>query len=460
MKSRKNILLILSSGGMILSCFYACTSFILACIAQKPIPMTEATVILFLATITTYIHNRRGWRRIYVIGLHVLGLSFAFLRLCHNYYRLESPFWSFPWVSEFLMLERTVTGWFVLVLILLCIGVLWFCGMRLFIKPTDQTTISHRFDSGLGYLLFLLLIKLVIAVKGVSIPVEHSATRPMISFIILGLFSMGIVRSSSASQTAGVTYFKGAGIVLSFTVITLMLGGGLFILFLPRLQTFATASYGLLGTLTRPMEQILIALTRFFFASGIRRKFGEGPTGDLLPVINPSGGELGILHHLFIGIIIAILLAMAIFILYRLLKWLFSTTLEEKDRKGIWERLLLHIQLVKRFLSILWIKIFNNPDTSYAAEKFYKHLLRWGRFSGLSHAVFETPKEYAIRLSSRFPQIEKEIRLIVHLHDQTVYGCILPDGHQISRTRLALRRIRSPSLWFARIKSLCFHNRV
>jgi hypothetical protein len=77
----------------------------------------------------------------------------------------------------------------------------------------------------------------------------------------------------------------------------------------------------------------------------------------------------------------------------------------------------------------------------------------------LSHAVFETPKEYAIRLGHRFPQIEKEIRLIVHLHDEAIYGCISHDSHQISRARLALRRIRNPLLWFARIKSLCFHNR-
>ena len=92
-------------------------------------------------------------------------------------------------------------------------------------------------------------------------------------------------------------------------------------------------------------------------------------------------------------------------------------------------------------------------------EKFYKLLLRWGRRSGLRHAVFETPKEYAVRLGHRFPQIEMEIRLIVYLHDDTIYGCITPDIQQISRAKLALRRIRNPLLWFARIKSLCFQNR-
>jgi hypothetical protein len=466
MRTQKDVLLVLSSGGMILSPFYACTSFIFACISQKPIPLSEAGVILFMATLVTSIHSRRGWRRIYVIGLHTWGLSLAFLRLCHNYYRLESPFWSFQWVEEFFMLERQAASWFVLVLILLCICILWFCGIRLVTKPTGQTTISHRFDSGLGYLLLLLVIKLVIASKGVSIPVEHSATRPIIAFIILGLFSLGIVRNSSPSQIGGITYFKGVGIAMTFTFIILMLGGGLFILFLPEFQNLAETSADLLKTLKRPMEQIVIFMSSLFLESGFRRKLGQQPTGDYLPPINRSGGELGILHYLFIGITIAILLAMGGFILYRLLKWLFavikwlfSETVEEKDKKGVWQLLLSCILAANRVLSTLWTKIFHPPDTSYAAKKFYRRLLRWGRFSGLHHAVSETPKEYGIRLGHRFPQIEKEIRLIIHVHDEAIYGCISPDGHQISRARLALRRICNPLLWFARIKSLCFHNR-
>lgn len=111
--------------------------------------------------------------------------------------------------------------------------------MRLWTKPTEQTIISHRFDLGLAFLLLLLLIKLVIVVKGGSIPMEPSSTESLLSFIILGLSSMGLVRIKSASQEEGVTYIKSAGIVLSIIFITLMLGGGLFILFLPNLQTFA-----------------------------------------------------------------------------------------------------------------------------------------------------------------------------------------------------------------------------
>jgi hypothetical protein len=447
---------------MMLSSFYACTSFILACISQKPIPLSEAGMILFMATLITAIHSRRGWRRIYVIGLHLLGLLFAFSRLCHNYYGLESPFWSFRWVQEFFMLERPAASGFVLVLILLCIWILWFCGIRLFTRPTDQTTISDRFDFGLGYLVLLLLIKLVIAVKGVSIPVEHSATRPIISFMILGLFSMGIVRNSSPSQIGGITYFKGAGIAMTFTFTILMLGGGLFILFLPEFQNLAETSADLLKTMTKPLGPIVVALIRFTLGKGWWGQSWEDAISDGPSATPQTSGGAGVFEFmaacLFVGLIITILLGFG-FIFYHLLNWLRSKTAAEKERVGIWKLLLSFIHAAKQLFSSLRGRILSDRDGSYTAEKFYQNLLRWGRFSGLSHAVFETPKEYANRLGHCFPQIEKEIRLIVHLHDEAIYGCVSPHSHQISRARLALRRIRNPLLWLARINSLCFHNR-
>jgi len=463
MKNPKKVLILLS-GGMILSAFYACTSFIFASISQKPLSLFYAGVILFMAALITSLHSQRGWRRIYIIGLHACGLMFAILRLCHNYYRFESSFWLFRWVQEFLMLERPATSWFALILILFCIIILWYCGIRLVTRPTDQTTISHRFDTGLGLLLLLLVIKLVIATKGLAIPSEHSATRPIISFFILGLFSLGIVRNSRTSQVGGITYFKGIGIAMTFTFIILMLGGGLFILFLPEFQNLAETSADLLKNLKKPMEQFVIFMSGVYLESGFRRKPEPQLTGDYLPTIDKSGGELGILHYLFIGISIAILLSVATFILYRLIKWLLSKirwllseTVEEKGKRGIWELLLSCILAATRMLSTLWINIFHPPDAYSAAEKFYRRLLRWGQISGLRHAVFETPKEYGIRLGHLFPQIEKEIRLIVNLHDEAVYGGISPDNHKLSRARLAFRRIRNPLLWFARIRSLCFH---
>ena len=178
-----------------------------------------------------------------------------------------------------------------------------------------------------------------------------------------------------------------------------------------------------------------------------------------MPTINQSEEELGFFHYLFAGFTIAIVLTIAGLILYFIVNWLRATTAEEKKRKGIWELLVLIIQGIKQLFYSLRERILFNTDEFSAAKNIYLRLLRWGRFSGLAHIVCETPKEYGHRLGDRFPQIEKEILQIVHLHDEAIYGGISPDKQQIYRARLALIRIRNPLWWFARLKSLCFQNR-
>ena len=468
---RKNILLILSSGGMMLCWFYGWTSFVFASLSHKMIPLLETAVILFLATIITYIHNRKSWRWIYIIGLHLSGILYSSFWLYHRYYKLESFFWDLNWITDFFLLERTLSDWITFVLLPLCGWIVWFCGTRLWTKPTEQTTIRSRFDWGLTFFLSLLLVKLVIEMKGGSIPMDHSIKEPLFSFMILGLFSLGFVRTRSTSQQENVTYLKGVGIILSFTFVILMLGGGLFILFLPQLQSFAEAGIELPATMKSAMLQVLVPFMRMITKMASRQSTSQiqerthfstnnVSTNDGSDPINGPVADPGIFFYLFAGVIVVILLAIAGFIILRLLKWIFSRTVLEVDqKKGIWELLLSYIYTVKAFFLSLSIKIIKRPDTASAAEKYFNFLLRWGRISGLKHTASETPKEYGSRLGDRFPKIEKEIGLIVHIHDEAIYGCIPVDQSRISSARLALRKIRSPLLWFARIKFLCFQNR-
>ena len=111
-------------------------------------------------------------------------------------------------------------------------------------------------------------------------------------------------------------------------------------------------------------------------------------------------------------------------------------------------------------LCLFFANFFARNDGSVAAKKFYRQLLLWGRVSGLSHVVSETPREYGLRLGNHFPSIEEEIRQIIHVHNDAIYGYIPPDRRQISRARQALRKLSHPRLWIARIKSLCWYDRI
>lgn len=460
---QKRFLLILSCAGMMLACFYAWSSFIFASLSRKPIPALEAGVVLTLAMLTTYLHSQRGWRIITVLVLHLFGYLVGSFRILYHFYEINRPFWRFDWVPELLIMDRVSREWPIMVLILLCVWALWFCGLRLITKPTDKAMISYRFDMGLGFLLFLFLVKLVLATKEVSLPITHSLTKVIVAYISLGLFSMGLVHTQSQSKTQGSSYLKGAGVALTFTAGILMLGGGLFILFLPQLQTVAEAGYGLLGNLKGPLENLVITLARGFLKGVMPSKSGAGVTGNDLPTINRSGEMLSIFDYLFIGIGLMILLSMIGFILYRFLKWIFSKvswllskTAKKKDSKGIWTLVLLFFSVVKILCVRLKRGILGRQDTSCAAENIYLRFLRWGRFSGLRRLPPVTPKEYGGLLGLRFPQIKKEIETIINMHAEVVYGGFFPESHQISSAKSALRRMRHPFLWFARLKSLLF----
>jgi hypothetical protein len=112
---------------------------------------------------------------------------------------IQSSFWHPVWVQQFLALKRGLVEWLVLISLLLCVWVLWFIGKRLSTKPAERTTIRQRFDIGLAFFLILLMIKLIIALKGVSIAGTHSSIRPIIAFVVLGLCSMGLVHTRPPS---------------------------------------------------------------------------------------------------------------------------------------------------------------------------------------------------------------------------------------------------------------------
>jgi hypothetical protein len=135
------------------------------------------------------------------------------------------------------------------------------------------------------------------------------------------------------------------------------------------------------------------------------------------------------------------------------LKWFLSKTEEENDNQGIWQLLLWVIYSVRNLFSTLWIKILNTPGTSCAAEKFYRLLLRWGRFSGLSHVVSETPIEYGVRLKQKFPRLGTEIEMIIAAVNLEIYGQIPPDTRALACIQSARRRMASPRHWPARMRA-------
>ena len=113
----------------------------------------------------------------------------------------------------------------------------------------------------------------------------------------------------------------------------------------------------------------------------------------------------------------------------------------------------LWLEKLRLFLRSLWIRFVRSIRGYKGAARFYTALLAWGRRSGLSHFRSETPAEYGLRLTSRFPALGKDIALIVDTFNREVYGGIVSDESRLGAARSAWSGLRNPRYWPGRLKT-------
>ncbi|MFC1863142.1 DUF4129 domain-containing protein [Thermodesulfobacteriota bacterium] len=474
MKKRISLILILASAGMMLSWFYTWNTFVLHYLSKGPIRVPESATVLALAALITAIHRSRGSRWIYVIALHGIGFFLALLLITYNVNNFPYPFWDTQWISFYLQIEKGFTEWLALITLILSTILLWFYGIRLTIITTDEHCISIRFDLGLAFFLLLLLIKLLMRYKGLPLSYDRSIGLNFVAFAVLSLSAMGLVRNKGSSLVRNITYFRGIGVILSFTLFVILFGGGLVLLCLPGMTTGAEIGYDLIRTAARPVGQILIAMLRIFTMGGCRKSpapvssVSDGDNGNIFSL----EGDVGIVELILIwsmtilialGGLAGIIFILQFFIrrLFRwLTKWLFAKSPEVEAEQDLWGLILQVIANLKRLAHSIMQRVFQSLAGYNGPDYFYHRLLGWGNRSGLPHAFYETPREYGSRLGHFFPDLTKEINLIVDIFNRSVYGGIAPDEQQSSNTRLSWKRLKSPMLWPARLKLLLFSSRV
>jgi hypothetical protein len=281
----------------------------------------------------------------------------------------------------------------------------------------------------------------------------------MLPFFIFGMLAFTLIRNSGHGQRYFVTGYRRVGTVLSFAATILLIGTGMVMLFLPHLTRAAEISFDIIKTTTAPLGPVFIKFILFIF--GPRKDpfkaepMPDEPSMPELPVL--ADGNESLFCHIFgwglFSICMLLILALLLFIAWRLILWLLSIQPHQKKAIGPWN---LFVDLVKRFgrliLSIkkkltAWIK---GPQT---AVQLYSTLIGWGYLSGLPHVSCETPLEYGSRLGNRFPLMKNEIHLVIKAHSEMVYGSNANNLEMLSLARTALRKLRSPTNWPARLKS-------
>jgi len=460
MTERKGGLLFLASGGMELSWRYAWATFVMAAIIHTPFPLPEAMGTFGLAAVLTLVAKGKGWRVIHVLAIQLIGFLLAALRTVYVFNNFSTPFLNRDWLLEFLSRPRDPLEWFLLVLVLFWTLIFWVGGITLARRSTEYIPVCSRFDLGVTAFLFLLLVRLVLEFRGGIQVQEIRSGLFLFPFFIFGLMAVGLARNQGHARKDFLSGYRKIGVILSFVVVVLLFGTGLFLLFLPYLTMAAEGGYGLLKSVAKPLTPILITVLRFLFGS--RRNWQEDSTqatgqGDRgFSVSDESSGWMELLEKIMgwgflslIGLVVLILCGMGLWLLFR---WLLSRTpADERGRNrisliGYW------LTRLKAFLLLVMEKILGGFRTPKGAVRLYASLLGWGRHSGLPYFQTETPAEYGDRLKHRFPVLKGEIEAIIGAFNLEVYGERLPSEEHLAPALLAWKRLCSPVYWPSRLK--------
>jgi hypothetical protein len=461
MKGSRHGLLIIVSGGLLLSWVYAWAAFVMPFLDTRPFSLMDGVLVLVLAATITKLPRGRGWRIVSIIGLQIVGFVFATLRMIYGHFEWSYSFWSRDWVSTFLAQQHSLLEWTIIILILFWTLSLWIGGIKLVLKSPDEETIGSRFDLGVAAFLLLLLIRLMMIVKGVAVGHDEGLVLSFLAFFVFGILGLGMVRYADSAERTYIATYRGIGVILSFTVFVLLFGGGLVILFLRSLMSAAELGQDVLKAAAKSVVPLLTTVIRFILVKGCRIAPDNNSSakpqnaGPELPVSNGSEVEFlaQILTWIVTGLGSVIALIFLVLLVWYLTRWLASRRPTDENKPSIWHVILQWLSLFKALL-ISSIAIINRKRRRHqGAGYFFARLLRWGAHCGLPRIPNETPLEYGSRLGKEFPNLGNEITSIIDLFNRTVYGVMDLNLQRLATARLAWYRLRSPLLWAARLKT-------
>ena len=142
-------------------------------------------------------------------------------------------------MDSFFAHSRDVQAWMFLVLLLFWALALWSAGIALGYRSIDDRITGSRFDLGIAALFALLLIQFTLRVKG-GIEVKGAiSSLTLFTYFAFGLLAQGLVRYGKNGERAFLSGYHGIGVILSFTAIIILFGGGLFLLGLSQMTLVA-----------------------------------------------------------------------------------------------------------------------------------------------------------------------------------------------------------------------------
>jgi hypothetical protein len=459
-----NRLFTITSLGMEISWRFVWANFLFLSIFHHHYPWKDAVGAFLIAAILMAWPSGRGWRKIYLVLFQIIGLALACLHIIYVFHGVsQSPdvgFWSMDWPGATFAPSQSALVWLPMIFKAVIAAVFWFGGMNWARRERSYDRMILRFDFGLSAFFLLFIVKWLLRMKFAVEVHNDGALMLMITFFTFGLPAMALARTHSRAVREYQAGFRRMGVVLSFAALAVLLGVGSMTFFLPQLTATAELGYRALTAVAEPLGPVAVAILRFLFAprrgpagassGGGMAQSPEIPTdaeapwwADIFTYIVGWGGA---------GLIILAGLAVALYFLYQLWKWLMSQTPQTRKPKG-WRAALFQwldgLNLIWQFISE-WLK--NNVRRRNDPVALYAGLVQWGRRSGIYRLTHETPREYGLRLANAFPMAEGDITAIVRALETSVYAEQTIETLTMDTIRSGWKRLGRPALWPLRVK--------
>jgi len=461
---RDRLLLLLLSGCMELCWIYAWVAFLTGAFFNKPFPLPEVMIPFFLAAALTVVSKGRGWRVLTLLAIHAGGLLPGAFGALHHFLYRSHPFFQLQWFKDLFHSNPDFIGWLSILFILFCSFFMYVKGARLAAKPTDHQTVCTRFDVGIAAFFVLFFVQFMIEAKGGVLMGGPVVQRMVVPFFLFSLLGIGLARNNGGGERAFVSGYHAVGTILGFSLVVLAFGTGLVLLFLPYLTRAAEIGYVGLKAVSAPLGPVLMGILRFLFRPKNFRSGNMGVPPQTRTPDAPVGEDGWVVKTAAwgLGILLAIVaLSILILFLWYLWRWLMSRT--STGRKVEWNSDPLLAWLRRKWdFFVSMVKATARAFRSHkSAGEIYADFQRWGRRSGLTRLPHETPKEYGNRTKGALPRLEPEFAVIIDAFNEEVYGENRLDGIRLDNARMAMRRLKYPSLWFSRMRLLfVFHERT
>lgn len=437
---------------------YAIISFVTTATIGRPLAFVVSVCCFYGSTIVVRLVFKKGFRNLTVLVIQVAAFVFMAFVVLHIFFYRSSPLFDKTWLDT-LFSRHSPREVFNLVIVLLSVSCLWGAGIALAMRKMEYRKIAGRFDIGLVVFFCLFLLKVALKVKGGIVIEENASILCMFIFLSTSLPAIGMARLGEEKSR---TYLPGYGLLgmfVSFIGIVFFAGTVTVVFFATLLRRTADAGYQAIQTGAMGLFSIISPILRYLYlprnmlpepaeasAKAARLHDAAMPTswwGKALYQIVDMGLK---------GFIIALVIAVAAFFVYCTISWLLKRKPVEKQKarrtpeEELWYR---------RFwsaLRALWRALQRMVKGHTTAIDVYASLVRWGRLSGVTPSVSQTPSEFTSRLVASFPALESDLRLILAAYNAEAYGRATTVAGRMAALRTALRNVKHPRYWATRAR--------